>query len=98
MPSTTTLTVLSLGGGVQSSVKALMAGERVFERGSDCAPRRRPMGAAQRLQAPRMAHRPDGVSSAHRGQRTQPPSETQDSSQPPKHSNIARPLYTYSRS
>ena len=37
MPSTTTLTVLSLGGGVQSSVKALVAGEGVFERVPDCA-------------------------------------------------------------
>ena len=32
-----TLTVLSLGGGVQSSVMALMAGERAFGRAPDCA-------------------------------------------------------------
>ena len=31
------LTVLSLGGGVQSSVMALMAGERAFDRTPDCA-------------------------------------------------------------
>ena len=32
-----TLTVLSLGGGVQSSVMALMAGEGAFDRLTDCA-------------------------------------------------------------
>ena len=37
MPSTPTLTVLSLGGGVQSSVMALMAGEGAFDRVPDCA-------------------------------------------------------------
>ena len=37
MPSATTLTVLSLCGGIQSSVKALVAGEGVFERVPDCA-------------------------------------------------------------
>ena len=45
MPSTPTLTVLSLGGGVQSSVMALMAGESLpptgsggaFDRVPDCA-------------------------------------------------------------
>ena len=31
------LTVLSLGGGVQSSVMALMAGEGAFARVPDCA-------------------------------------------------------------
>ena len=37
MPSTPTLTVLSLGGGEQSSVMALMAGEGAFDRTPDCA-------------------------------------------------------------
>ena len=37
MRSTQTLTVISLGGGVQSSVMALMASERVFDRTPDCA-------------------------------------------------------------
>ena len=31
------LTVISLGGGVQSSVMALMAGESAFDRVPDCA-------------------------------------------------------------
>ena len=31
------LTVISLGGGVQSSVMALMAGEGAFDRVPDCA-------------------------------------------------------------
>ena len=31
------LTVMSLGGGIQSSVMALMAGERAFDRVPDCA-------------------------------------------------------------
>ena len=31
------LTVISLGGGVQSSVMALMASERAFDRVPDCA-------------------------------------------------------------
>ena len=37
MPSTPTFTVLSLGGGVQSSVMALMATEGAFDRVPDCA-------------------------------------------------------------
>ena len=37
MPFSPTLTVLSLGGGVQSSVMALMAGEGAFDRVPDCA-------------------------------------------------------------
>ncbi len=37
MSNPPTLTVLSLGGGVQSSVMALMAGEGVFARVPDCA-------------------------------------------------------------
>ena len=37
MSAPPTLTVLSLGGGVQSSVMALMAGERAFDRVPDCA-------------------------------------------------------------
>ena len=37
MLSRPSLTVLSLGGGVQSSVMALMAGERAFDRTPDCA-------------------------------------------------------------
>ena len=37
MDSPPTLTVLSLGGGVQSSVMALMAGEGAFDRVPDCA-------------------------------------------------------------
>ena len=37
MSAPPTLTVLSLGGGVQSSVMALMAGERAFGRVPDCA-------------------------------------------------------------
>ena len=37
MSSPPTLTVLSLGGGVQSSVMALMAGESAFDRVPDCA-------------------------------------------------------------
>ena len=37
MPATPTFTVLSLGGGVQSSVIALMAGEGAFDRVADCA-------------------------------------------------------------
>ena len=37
MRSTHSLTVISLGGGVQSSVMALMAGEGAFDRTPDCA-------------------------------------------------------------
>ena len=37
MRSPRTLTVISLGGGVQSSVMALMAGEGAFDRVPDCA-------------------------------------------------------------
>ncbi len=37
MPSPPTLTVVSLGGGVQSSVVALMASEGTFDRVPDCA-------------------------------------------------------------
>ena len=37
MRSEPSLTVLSLGGGVQSTVMALMAGERAFDRTPDCA-------------------------------------------------------------
>ena len=37
MSASPTLTVLSLGGGVQSSVMALMAGEGAFDRVPDCA-------------------------------------------------------------
>ncbi len=37
MSAPPTLTVLSLGGGVQSSVMALMAGEGAFGRVPDCA-------------------------------------------------------------
>ena len=37
MSAPPTLTVLSLGGGVQSSVMALMAGEGAFDRVPDCA-------------------------------------------------------------
>ena len=37
MPSPPTLTVLSLGGGVQSSVMALMAADGAFDRTPDCA-------------------------------------------------------------
>lgn len=37
MPSPRTLTVISLGGGVQSSVMALMASEGAFDRVPDCA-------------------------------------------------------------
>ena len=37
MRSTDSLTVISLGGGVQSSVMALMAGEGAFDRTPDCA-------------------------------------------------------------
>ena len=37
MSAPPTLTVLSLGGGVQSSVMALMAGEGAFDRTPDCA-------------------------------------------------------------
>ena len=37
MPAPPTLTVLSLGGGVQSSVMALMASEGAFDRTPDCA-------------------------------------------------------------
>ena len=37
MDSSPTLTVISLGGGVQSSVMALMAGEAAFDRVPDCA-------------------------------------------------------------
>ncbi len=37
MLSGPSLTVLSLGGGVQSSIMALMAGERAFDRTPDCA-------------------------------------------------------------
>ena len=37
MDARPTLTVLSLGGGVQSSVMALMAGEGAFNRVPDCA-------------------------------------------------------------
>ena len=37
MPSPPTLTVLSLGGGVQSSVMALMAGKGAFDRLPHCA-------------------------------------------------------------
>ena len=37
MNAAPTLTVLSLGGGVQSSVLALMAGEGAFDRVPDCA-------------------------------------------------------------
>ena len=37
MQSGPTLTVVSLGGGVQSSVMALMAGEGAFDRVPDCA-------------------------------------------------------------
>ena len=37
MPFSPTLTALSLGGGVQSSFMALMAGEGAFDRVPDCA-------------------------------------------------------------
>ena len=37
MPSQRTLAVVSLGGGVQSSVMALMASQRGFDRTPDCA-------------------------------------------------------------
>ena len=37
MRSPRTLTVISLGGGVQSTVMALMAGEGAFDRVPDCA-------------------------------------------------------------
>ena len=37
MDTPATLTVLSLGGGVQSSVMALMAGEGAFDHTPDCA-------------------------------------------------------------
>ena len=37
MPASPTLTVISLGGGVQSTVMALMVGEGVFDRIPDCA-------------------------------------------------------------
>ena len=37
MRSPQSLTVISLGGGVQSSVMALMAGEGAFDRTPDCA-------------------------------------------------------------
>ncbi len=37
MPLPRTLTVISLGGGVQSSVMALMASEEAFDRVPDCA-------------------------------------------------------------
>ena len=37
MPAPPTSTVISLGGGVQSSVMALMASEGAFDRSPDCA-------------------------------------------------------------
>ena len=62
------LTIMSLGGGVQSSVMALMASQSLpptgsgggFDRVPDCAIflRRHPLGAAQRLRARRVARRP----------------------------------------
>ena len=38
MQAEPSLTVLSLGGGVQSSVMALMASQGAFDRVPDCAP------------------------------------------------------------
>ena len=59
MSASPTLTVLSLGGGVQSSVMALMAGEGAFDRVPDCAIfADTHLGAAQRLRAHRVAQRP----------------------------------------
>ena len=37
MPAPPTLTVISLGGGVQPSVMALMASQGAFDRTPDCA-------------------------------------------------------------
>ena len=51
------LTVLSLGGGVQSSVMALMAGEGAFDSTPDCAifadTRWEPPGVYEHLQCPK---------------------------------------------
>ena len=57
MSAPPTLTVLSLGGGVQSSVMALMAGEGAFDSTPDCAifayTRWEPPGVYEHLQCPK---------------------------------------------
>ena len=56
MQAELSLTIMSLGGGVQSSVMALMASLR--PRAGLRHLRRHPLGAAQRLRARRVARRP----------------------------------------
>ena len=83
MRSPHSLTVISLGGDVQSSVMTLMADQGAF----DAAPRlrhlrRHPLGAAQGLRPPGMARRPAALPSVRRGQRAQPPRGREGPHQP----------------
>ena len=77
------LTVISLGGGVQSSVMALMANEGAFDRIPDCA-----IFADTRWEPPSIyehlgvAERPAELPPVRRGQRTQPPRGCEGPHQP----------------
>ena len=77
------LTVISLGGGVQSSVMALMANEGAVRPHPRLRHiRRHPLGAAQHLRAPGVAERPAELPPVRRGQRTQPPRGCEGPHQP----------------
>ena len=68
------LTVISLGGGVQSSVMALMASAGAFDSRAGLRHlRRHPLGAAQPLPAPGVARRATAIPPVRRGQRAKPP-------------------------
>ena len=83
MLSSPTLTVISLGGGVQSTVMALMASEDAFDRTPDCA-----IFADTHWEPPSiyeasgMAQRPAELPPVRRGQRTQPPRRRESPHQP----------------
>ena len=72
MPASPTLTVISLGGGAQFSVLALLAGEGAFDRTPDCA-----IFADTRWEPPSVTNSPSGsepgrASPLRRRQRAEP--------------------------